>query len=49
MIGYSPDAAGRLLWKELELALKKIQSQLIVSNGGYWSLSNVLNMGQPTA
>ena len=30
--------------KEIESALKKIQSQLIVSSEGYWSLSNVLNM-----
>ncbi|CAE6502244.1 MAG: hypothetical protein QXE84_08205 [Candidatus Nitrosotenuis sp.] len=32
------------LEKELESALKKVQSQLIVSSDGYWSLSNVLNM-----
>ncbi|MFY9300570.1 MAG: hypothetical protein WAO91_05225 [Candidatus Nitrosotenuis sp.] len=32
------------LEKELESALKKIQSQLIVSSEGYWSLSNVLNI-----
>jgi hypothetical protein len=30
--------------KEIESALKKIQSQLIVSSEGYWSLSNVLNI-----
>jgi Na+/phosphate symporter len=30
--------------KEIESALKKIQSQLIVSSDGYWSLSNVLNI-----
>ncbi|MFY9300210.1 MAG: hypothetical protein WAO91_03360 [Candidatus Nitrosotenuis sp.] len=32
------------LEKELESALRKIQSQLIVSSDGYWSLSNVLNI-----
>ncbi|MEM2785555.1 MAG: hypothetical protein QXW38_07120 [Candidatus Nitrosotenuis sp.] len=32
------------LEKELESALKKVQSQLIVSSDGYWSLSNVLNI-----
>jgi hypothetical protein len=30
--------------KEIESALKKVQSQLIVSSEGYWSLSNVLNI-----
>jgi hypothetical protein len=30
--------------KEIESALKKIQSQLIVNSEGYWSLSNVLNI-----
>ncbi len=32
------------LEKEIESALKKIQSHLIVSSDGYWSLSNVLNI-----
>lgn len=30
--------------KEIESALKKIQSQLIVNSEDYWSLSNVLNI-----
>ncbi|MFY9300329.1 MAG: hypothetical protein WAO91_03985 [Candidatus Nitrosotenuis sp.] len=30
--------------KGIESALKKIQSQLIISSEGYWSLSNVLNI-----
>ena len=32
------------LEKEIEVTLRKIQSQLIASTDDYWSLSNVLNI-----